>query len=42
VRSVFQTAEARDAMVAAGMESGLSDGFARLDDLLATHAAPVA
>jgi uncharacterized protein YndB with AHSA1/START domain len=41
-RSVFQSVEARDAMVAAGMETGLSDGFARLDDLLAARPAPVA
>jgi uncharacterized protein YndB with AHSA1/START domain len=33
--SVYQTLEARDAMVASGMESGVNDGFDRLDDLLA-------
>jgi uncharacterized protein YndB with AHSA1/START domain len=33
--SVHQTVEARDAMVSSGMEGGLSEGFARLDELLA-------
>jgi len=33
--SVYQTLEARDAMVASGMESGVNDGYDRLDDLLA-------
>jgi uncharacterized protein YndB with AHSA1/START domain len=33
--SVYQSIEARDAMVASGMEGGVTDGFARLDDLLA-------
>jgi uncharacterized protein YndB with AHSA1/START domain len=36
--SVFQTVEARDAMVASGMEGGIEDGFARLDELIATLA----
>ncbi len=31
IRSVFQTVEARDAMVAAGMEGGMNEGFERLD-----------
>ena len=35
IRSVHQTVEARDAMVAAGMSEGLDDGFQRLDELLA-------
>jgi uncharacterized protein YndB with AHSA1/START domain len=35
IRSVHQTVEARDAMVAAGMSEGLSDGFDKLDELLA-------
>lgn len=34
IRSVFQSVEARDAMVASGMERGLSQGFERLDELL--------
>jgi uncharacterized protein YndB with AHSA1/START domain len=33
--SVYQSIEARDAMVAAGMEEGMDDGFDRLDELLA-------
>jgi uncharacterized protein YndB with AHSA1/START domain len=40
IRSVFQSVEARDAMVAAGMEGGLSEGFERLDELLAGELAP--
>ena len=32
--SVFQSVEARDAMVAAGMGEGVDDGFNRLDDLI--------
>jgi uncharacterized protein YndB with AHSA1/START domain len=35
-RSVFQSVEARDAMVASGMEKGLSEAYERLDDLVAT------
>jgi uncharacterized protein YndB with AHSA1/START domain len=35
IRSVHQSVEARDAMIAAGMSEGLNDGFERLDDLLA-------
>ena len=35
VRSVFQSVEARDAMVQAGMEAGLTEGYERLDELLA-------
>jgi uncharacterized protein YndB with AHSA1/START domain len=35
VRSVFQSVEARDAMVASGMEGGLSEGYQRLDELIA-------
>lgn len=42
INSVHQTVEARDAMLAAGMEAGLSEGFERLDALLAQLAAPVA
>jgi uncharacterized protein YndB with AHSA1/START domain len=33
--SVFQTVEDRDAMVQSGMESGITEGFERLDELLA-------
>jgi uncharacterized protein YndB with AHSA1/START domain len=32
--SVYQTLEARDAMVASGMAEGVEDGFDRLDELL--------
>jgi uncharacterized protein YndB with AHSA1/START domain len=32
--SVYQSVEARDAMVESGMEEGMNDGFDRLDDLL--------
>lgn len=32
--SVFQSVEARDAMVEAGMERGVSEGYERLDELL--------
>ena len=39
--SVFQSVEARDAMVESGMEEGMNDGFDRLDDLLARLATPV-
>jgi uncharacterized protein YndB with AHSA1/START domain len=38
-RSVHQSVEARDAMVAAGMERGLNEGYERLDDLVAALAA---
>ena len=33
--SVFVTVEARDAMLASGMEEGTEDSFARLDELIA-------
>jgi uncharacterized protein YndB with AHSA1/START domain len=33
--SVYQTVEARDAMVASGMEHGVNDGYDRLDELIA-------
>ena len=39
--SVYQSVEARDAMVESGMAEGMNDGFDRLDDLLARHV-PVA
>ncbi len=35
IRSVHQTVEARDAMIAGGMERGMSQGFDKLDELLA-------
>jgi uncharacterized protein YndB with AHSA1/START domain len=34
IHSVYQSVEARDAMVAAGMEGGLNEGFDRLDELI--------
>ena len=34
--SVFQSVEDRDAMVENGMADGVNEGFARLDELLAT------
>ena len=40
--SVYQSVEARDAMIAGGMEDGVNDGFDRLDDLLARLRQPVA
>ncbi|HEY1330186.1 MAG TPA: SRPBCC family protein [Actinomycetota bacterium] len=33
--SVFQSVEARDAMVESGMEHGMKEGYERLDDVLA-------
>jgi uncharacterized protein YndB with AHSA1/START domain len=39
--SVYQTIEARDAMIENGMADGMNDGFDRLDDLLARLATPV-
>ncbi|HYM14645.1 MAG TPA: SRPBCC family protein [Dehalococcoidia bacterium] len=35
LESVFQSVEDRDAMIASGMESGVNEGFERLDELLA-------
>jgi uncharacterized protein YndB with AHSA1/START domain len=35
IHSVHQTVEGRDAMVASGMEAGLSAGYRRLDELIA-------
>jgi uncharacterized protein YndB with AHSA1/START domain len=40
-RSVFQSVEARDAMVQGGMSEGMTEGYNRLDELLARIAAPV-
>jgi uncharacterized protein YndB with AHSA1/START domain len=34
IHSVFQSVEARDAMVTNGMETGITEGYARLDDVL--------
>ena len=34
--SVFQSVEARDAMVQSGMAAGMNEGYDRLDELLAT------
>jgi uncharacterized protein YndB with AHSA1/START domain len=42
LNSVFQSVENRDGMVASGMESGLNEGFERLDELIAALTAPVA
>jgi uncharacterized protein YndB with AHSA1/START domain len=39
--SVFQSVEARDAMVQGGMSEGMTEGYNRLDELLARVAAPV-
>jgi uncharacterized protein YndB with AHSA1/START domain len=39
IRSVHQTVEARDAMVAGGMSEGMNDGFEKLDELLASELA---
>jgi uncharacterized protein YndB with AHSA1/START domain len=37
--SVFQSVEDRDAMIQSGMETGVNEGFDRLDELLATLSA---
>jgi uncharacterized protein YndB with AHSA1/START domain len=34
-QSVYQSVQDRDGMIAAGMESGIVDGFERLDEILA-------
>lgn len=34
INSVHQSVEARDAMIASGMESGLNEGFERLEELI--------
>jgi uncharacterized protein YndB with AHSA1/START domain len=39
-RSVFQSVEARDAMVESGMEGGMAEGYRRLDELLTRMAVP--
>jgi uncharacterized protein YndB with AHSA1/START domain len=40
--SVYQSIEARNAMIESGMEEGMKDGFDRLDELLERLAAPAA
>lgn len=40
--SVYQTVEARDGMVESGMESGVNEGYERLDEVLAKLRQPVA
>ncbi len=37
--ATYPSLEARDGMVSGGMESGMNDGYQRLDDLLTTHLA---
>jgi uncharacterized protein YndB with AHSA1/START domain len=43
IRSVYQSVEDRDAMIASGMETGIDEGYERLDELLARErtAAPI-
>ena len=41
IHSVFQSLEDRDGMVQAGMGDGVTEGFERLDELLATMPLPV-
>ena len=36
LHSTYPTVESRDGMVASGMESGMSEGYRRLDDVLAS------
>ena len=40
--SVYQTVEARDGMIESGMESGVNEGYERLDEVLAKLRQPVA
>jgi uncharacterized protein YndB with AHSA1/START domain len=40
--SVYQSVEARNAMVESGMETGVNEGYERLDELLARLRQPVA
>ncbi len=37
--SIFHTSEERDGMLGSGMERGMNETYARLDELLASHAA---
>jgi uncharacterized protein YndB with AHSA1/START domain len=39
--TVFQSVEDRDAMVEAGMQTGIEEGYERLDELVERLAAPV-
>jgi hypothetical protein len=41
IHSVFQSVEDRDGMVQSGMEGGMSEGFDRLDEVLAELTAKV-
>lgn len=41
IHSVFQSLEDRDGMVGAGMGDGVSEGFERMDELVATMPMPV-
>jgi len=41
IHAVYQSVEDRDGLIASGMESGMNEGYARLDDLVA-RLAPVA
>lgn len=41
IHSVFQSLEDRDGMVQAGMGDGMTEGFERMDELLAKMPAPV-
>lgn len=38
-QSVFQSVEDRDGMIASGMESGVTEGYEKLDDILANNKA---
>jgi uncharacterized protein YndB with AHSA1/START domain len=38
--SVYQSVEARDAMVESGMETGVNEGYEQLDELLASELSP--
>ncbi|HLA15435.1 MAG TPA: SRPBCC family protein [Candidatus Limnocylindrales bacterium] len=42
INTVFQSVEDRDGMIASGMESGMNEGYERLDELLARLTVPVA
>ncbi|MCU1403822.1 MAG: polyketide cyclase [Glaciihabitans sp.] len=39
VHSVYQSLEARDAMISSGMEGGVTEGYEQLDDILAEQGA---
>jgi hypothetical protein len=41
MHSVYQSVEARDGMVQSGMETGVNQGFARLDSILESLKSPV-